>query len=232
MLYDIIIPHLNIPEVEVLAFRCVRSIQNHSNPRDFRIIWIQNGGEIPTCVSKILQTGKHGVYVHMNSENEGFVKAVNQGLRISEAPYVVIMNNDTEAVPGWLEKLRMPLKPPVMLSGPRTTTKESWQGKAPSGSGHVILSRGAMLAFFCVMLDRKVLDVVGLLDEDFGVGFGDDDNYCARVHAAGFRLVLVQDLVIPHMHRTTFRSLYDEYQIRIMQREALKLHFDKLKKSV
>jgi GT2 family glycosyltransferase len=63
---------------------------------------------------------------------------------------------------------------------------------------------------------------VGLLDEQFGVGFGDDDDYCHRAQTAGFRLALVLDLVIPHHHRSTFRTLYSEAEIRAMQQTALK----------
>jgi len=225
MLYDIIIPHTNIPGSDRLAYECVSSIQRHS--KDFRIIWIQNGGEIPPAVSKLFSK-LSGLSVEYNVENVGFLKAANQGLKVATAEYVVLLNNDTEAVSGWLDKLREPLKWPVVLSGPRTTTEQSWQGKAPAGVGAKILGTHAMLAFFCVMMDRRVLSAVGLLDEDFGVGFGDDDNYCARVHAAGLRIALVQDLVIPHKHRFTFNAIYGEKEVKAMQRTALNLHYKKM----
>ena len=84
-----------------------------------------------------------------------------------------------------------------------------------------MLPRNAMLAFFCVMIRREVLDTVGLLDRVYGVGFGDDDDYCRRAHRANWRLVLTMQLRIPHRHRTTFKSLYSNDMIADMQRENM-----------
>ena len=145
-----------------------------------------------------------------NPCNLGFVKATNQGLALSTAPYVVLMNNDTEAVPQWLEKLERPLHTPgVVMSGPRTTAAGSWQGGvAPNGD--CLIGTDQMLAFFCTMFDRRIFDVCGFLDEDFGVGLGEDDWYCWKVHQAGYRMALVSDLCIPRHHRSTFKALYGD----------------------
>jgi GT2 family glycosyltransferase len=222
--YEIVIAHYNAYGIEPLALKCLQSIKEHSD--SYRVIWVQNGDTVPEQLLVLLQTMPNRII--LNQKNMGFIKAANQGIRLSKAPYVVLMNNDTEAVPGWLEKLRAPLEYPCMMSGPRTTTPESWQGKWAETQGCFKLPRTAMLAFFCTMFDRKVFDIVGCLDEDFGVGFGDDDNYCARVQAKGLRLVLVQDLVIPHHHRSTFKALYTAGQIHVMQQEAMTKHKRKL----
>ena len=60
----------------------------------------------------------------------------------------------------------------------------------------------------------------GLFVFAIGVGLGDDDEFCARAERAGYRLALVQDLRIPHAHRSTFRALYSEDEIAQMQRQA------------
>ena len=64
-----------------------------------------------------------------------------------------------------------------------------------------------MLVFFCVMIKREVINKIGLLDEKFGVGLGDDDDYCHRAEAAGFRLAFVGNLEIYHKHKATFKAL-------------------------
>ncbi|MDP1136954.1 glycosyltransferase, partial [Klebsiella pneumoniae] len=38
-------------------------------------------------------------------DNGGFSAAVNDGIRATESTYVVLLNNDTRADPGWLEAL-------------------------------------------------------------------------------------------------------------------------------
>jgi len=216
--FDIVIPSWNMSHV---AIPCLESIKKHS--KDYRVIFVDNGSEKEELskIVKVLNTMPH--LLIRNEENLGFIKATNLGLKASDAPYVVLMNNDTEAVSGWLEKLVEPLEKESKcgLSGPLTTTPNSWQGKYEKGhSGYVIREKG-MLAFFCTMIRRDVIDNVGYLDEDFGVGFADDDDYCRRARLEGYILALVQDLVIPHHHRTTFKEIYGEEKIPEMQRNAI-----------
>jgi hypothetical protein len=217
--YDIIIPHYNHPDVLALAASCLKSIRKYS--RDYRVIWVQNGGQVPRDLNHHF-TRAEAVQIIKLPSNQGFIKATNAGLRASDAPYVVMMNNDTQAAPNWLPMLSAALTKNVGIAGPRTTTSRSWQGKIGRNPGTIqILSRDMMLAFFCAMMRRDVLETVGYLNEDYGVGLGDDDEYCRRVHTAGFRLALVHDLVIPHNHRTTFSALYSPAEITNMQSAAM-----------
>lgn len=216
--FDIVIPSWNMSNV---AIPCLESIKKHS--KDYRVIFVDNGSEESELnkIRKVLDKMPH--LLIRNEENLGFIKATNLGLKSSDAPYIVLMNNDTEAVPRWLEKLVEPLEKELNcgLSGPLTTTPDSWQGKYEKGlSGYVLRDKG-MLAFFCTMIRRDVIDNIGYLDEEFGVGFADDDDYCKRARMAGYMLGLVQDLVIPHHHRTTFKEIYGEENIPEMQRNAV-----------
>lgn len=216
MRYEIIVPHYGSGWLTDLCLRCIESIREHS--RNYRLILVDNGSpEFHLLESEIR---RHPHTLIRNTENLGFVRAVNQGLRSSTAARVLILNNDTEVTAGWLEKLDAALVGNVGLSGPRTTA-ESWQGRVSDQGGVVILPETAMLAFFCVMMRRDVLERVGVLDQQFGVGFGDDDDYCYRAQQMGFRLALVSDLVIPHHHRSTFRSLYADPEIENMQQVAM-----------
>ena len=203
-----------------LALECLRSVRKHSEGENYRLIWVDNASPAGSEALRDELAKHRRKIVILNDENLGFVKAANQGLALSRAPYIVLMNNDTEAAPAWIGKLRAPLKGSVGLSGPRTTTPESWQGRHAERAT-VILPRGRMLAFFAVMMTRQALEKVGYLDEGYGVGLGDDDAYCRSAERAGFRLAFVGDLLIPHKHRSTFRSLYTDAQIADMQKSAM-----------
>ena len=73
----------------------------------------------------------------------------------------------------------------------------------------------ANLGFFCVALSREVIDQVGLLDEDFKVGFFEDDDYCRRVTRAGFHIAIAEDVFIHHHLSASFGALEQE------QRDAI-----------
>lgn len=221
---DIIIPAWNQAELTV---RCLETIRMYSS--HYRIIFIDNGSDEAEFRFMYQELINNPHLLVRNSENLGFVKAVNQGLRLAAAPYIVIMNNDTEAVGGWIEKLMHPLQVDYRTgaAGPRATADGSWQGRWEGTEGWLRLPESAMLAFFCTMFRHDVIKNVGMLDESFGVGLGDDDDYSRRIINAGYRLALVQDLVIPHHHRTTFRSLYSESEITEMQDTAMQRYKEK-----
>jgi len=221
LLFDIIIPSWNQSK---LAIQCLQSIKKHSH--SYRVIFVDNASKKEEFdkIYKVLETMPY--ILIKNEKNEGFVKATNKGLETSTAPYIVFMNNDTEAVPKWLDELRIPLDKDrrIGLVGPLTTTKNSWQGKYKIGQkGVEVLRKNMMLAFFCTMMRRDVYEKIGNLDEDFGVGFGDDDMYCWRAHQAGYRLALTKNIVIPHHHRSTFKKIYTNTEIKNMQEEAIRI---------
>ena len=150
--------------------------------------------------------------------------------------YVILLNNDTEVSYRWAAKLIKPLKDDQKIgaTGPVTQSRISWQEarnlntrwglNLPEWTPHTdnkvyaeMLSGGFSgrhmdvgalpLAFYAVALPRMVIDRVGLLDEDFGIGLGDDDEYCFRLRAYGYKLHLCLDSFVFHHHRTTFRNL-------------------------
>lgn len=219
MTYDILIPHFGIADTPALAVRCLETIREHS--RDYRVIFVDNGGEGFDVVRAELE--RHPHLLIRNTENRGFVRSINQALMLSTAPYVVFLNNDTEAAPGWLEALRTPLDEirRCGISGPRATDG-GWQTRTKIRHT-AVLPPGWMLAFFCAMFTRACLDDLGPQDEAFAPyeGFGGDDHYCALAQKKGWSLALVGELVIPHKRRTTMRALHTEEEIKALQVAAL-----------
>jgi GT2 family glycosyltransferase len=72
----------------------------------------------------------------------------------------------------------------------------------------------AMLAFVCVYVPRRTINLVGLLDERFGLqadgtgprGYGcEDDDYCLRVRQTGLKLGVQNDVFVNH---TTLPSTF------------------------
>ncbi len=154
------------------------------------------------------------------SENVGWDKAVNAGLALSTAPYVVLMNDDTEAqTPGWLEKMREVFESEerVGLVGP--STDQRWpQGrfaKGPDSPKWVMVEpvfpqdgvtvAHCPLSFFCVMLSRECIVDVGYMDERFAGWYGcSDDDYQIRAHQLGWKSAVRTDVYVHHEGTATF----------------------------
>src|SRR5262249_32978163 len=60
------------------------------------------------------------------------------------------------------------------------------------------------LSGFCLLMTRVVYDAVGGLDEQFGIGFFDDDDLAERARRAGFQLAVAHDLFVHHFGSRTF----------------------------
>jgi GT2 family glycosyltransferase len=64
---------------------------------------------------------------------------------------------------------------------------------------------------------RAVVDEIGLLDEIFGVGMFEDDDYALRIRAAGYRVVCAEDVFIHHFGRASFSKMQDEAYKRLFE---------------
>jgi GT2 family glycosyltransferase len=74
-----------------------------------------------------------------------------------------------------------------------------------------------MLAMYCVVMRRAVVEEIGPLDERFGVGMFEDDDYALRVHAAGYRVVCAADVFIHHFGRASFSAMEQEAYRRLFE---------------
>ena len=75
-------------------------------------------------------------------------------------------------------------------------------------AGHFQQSRDIGVAtFFCAAMRRDVWERVGPVDEAFEIGLFEDDDYCARVRAAGLRVVCAEDAFVHHFGEGTFGAL-------------------------
>ena len=96
---DIIIPTYN---GATLLPTCLDALRAQTR-RDFTVTLVDDGGtdETPTLLARHYPE----VRLLTLSRNRGLAGAVNAGLAATSAPYVVLLNNDTEATPTWLDEL-------------------------------------------------------------------------------------------------------------------------------
>lgn len=177
--------------------------------------------------------------VILNETNRGFPTAANQGLAVAHGEYLVLLNNDTVLTRGALSTLVRHLHADhsIGLIGPVTNAVAN-EAKVdvgyedteamPAWAARYVrdhdddVSPIPMLAMFCVALRRNVFVKVGALDERFGVGMFEDDDYNRRVREHGYEILCARDAFVHHWQRASFRLLGDAEYRRIFEENKRK----------
>lgn len=208
-----------------LTRACLESLDSLTHYPNFETIVVDNASTDGT--PNFLATwarASNNQRVILNTKNLGFAAANNQGLEIANGDFLVLLNNDTEVSPGWLRTLMSHLlrEPQIGLVGPvtdnigneaririRSKTREGMLDKARTHTLHHMGEAFEIrtLAFFCVMMRRTVYETVGPLDEAYGLGFFEDDDYCRRVERDGWKLLCAEDVFIHHHLSASFKKL-------------------------
>lgn len=96
---SVIIPNWNGAH---LLPTCLDSLKRQTYP-NFEIIVVDNASTDGS--RELIASSYPGVRVVPLDSNRGFAGGVNAGIRASQAPIIVLLNNDTEAEANWLEEL-------------------------------------------------------------------------------------------------------------------------------
>jgi GT2 family glycosyltransferase len=99
--------------------------------------------------------------------------------------------------------------------------KQAWSGQAIDlpAVPHLPVFRG-MLAFFCALLPTRIMREIGPLDEQFGWGYCEDDDYCARLRQAGYTISLCPGAVVRHAVGRTMAAVPGDFQTRLNENMA------------
>lgn len=202
---------------------CLDSLRFRTD-EPYELIVVDNGSTDGTVEGLRSQSD---VRLIENAENRGFPAAVNQGLQIARGENVLLLNNDTILTTGWLRRMLDVLHsdPAIGLVGP-TSNRVSGAQQIPVNYAHLadldgfawdrrrrLVERGEpivqetdRLIGFCLLFKREVWNAIGGLDERFGIGCFEDDDFCLRARQARFRAVIAKDSFIHHFGSVTFQA--------------------------
>jgi GT2 family glycosyltransferase/tetratricopeptide (TPR) repeat protein len=198
---------------------CLEALRPTLGPRD-EVVVVDNGS-VDRTASALARYG--WVKVVRNDTNRGFAAACNQGAAVAGGEVVVFLNNDTLPVGRWLDELCAPFADPTVVAtgprsnfvfGPQLVTEVAYD---PSRTGELRrfvrdwqaahageVTETDRLVGFCLAVRREAFWSVGGFDEGFGIGGFEDDDLCARLRAAGGRLLIVHAAFVHHHGHATF----------------------------
>jgi GT2 family glycosyltransferase/glycosyltransferase involved in cell wall biosynthesis len=227
---DIVVPVYNaLDDVKL----CMQSLSRHTDGYKVRVIVVNDGSnEAATQWLREFCTSDTLFQIIEHPINKGYTCAVNTGLRASTANYVITQNSDTIVPAGWLQGMVscMQSDPNIGVVGPLSNAA-TWQNvpvlRNESGDfavndlpeGHTVETMAKLVASvsykqyphlpfingFCFMIRRSVIESVGYMDEEnFPVGYGEENDYCIRVADAGFELAIADDVYVYHAKSKSF----------------------------
>ena len=168
---------------------CIESIFAKTAYPNYELIIVDNASSDGTCEwLQELREKHNNVKVVLNKENLGFAAAINIGIKESKGEYIIFLNNDTIVTRGWINGLTQHLMKTLGIGmvGPVTNSigneakinvkyrdelsMELFAEKYTTKNKGIVFEI-PVLALYCAAMCRDVMEKVGLLDEQFSVGY-------------------------------------------------------------
>ncbi len=188
---------------------CLNSVYHNTHKINFEIIFVDNNSSDDSV--EFVKTKFPSVRIIQNKENLGFSGGNNQGLKVHQGRYALLLNTDTVVKNGAFDRMLefMDQNPKAGACGPRLMNSDGtpqhqgglfarkfWLSKVPVKVDYVL---GA-----CLMVRREVVDKVGGLDENFFFS-NDDLDWCRRMRKAGWDVYFVPQAEVIHFGGFTIK---------------------------
>lgn len=203
-----------------LTKACLESIRAHTD-ETYEIVVVDNASKDGSAEYLRQQ---QDVQLLENSENLGFPKGCNQGLAVAKGDSLLLLNSDTVVTANWLKNMQKALYANErtgavgclsnqvsnyqQIQVPYGNNMEAMQdfARAFNQSNPGKWEKRPMLVGFCLLFKREVYEKIGGLDERFSPGNFEDNDYCLRIMAAGYDLLLAKDTFVHHWGHSSFRK--------------------------
>jgi GT2 family glycosyltransferase/glycosyltransferase involved in cell wall biosynthesis/tetratricopeptide (TPR) repeat protein len=216
---SIVIPCFNKAE---LTLGCLQSLQTATDPSLFEVILVDNGSDDAT-VNLGRAEGPRLRFVR-NEQNTGFGPACNQGAALARGEYVLVLNNDTVLLPGWLEPLVAALdedpglaavQPKLLYPDGRLNDAgglvfgggEPWiygKGSAEPEAPQFSCRRAPDYASgACLLVRRTAFTDVGGFDARYAPAYYEDTDLSFSLRAAGWKVLYEPASKVIHLEGGT-----------------------------
>lgn len=233
MKISIVIPNYN---GEKYFKKCIESI-SLQNFTDYELIVIDNAST-DSDYSWIRED--QSIIFKKLDKNYGFSKAVNEGIKLSRAEYVLLLNNDTVLKQDFLAKLLETIEKDKNIFAVSSKMIQynnqeliddagdeynifGWAYKVGDGKSikEFTSKRNVFSACAGAALYRKsVFEEIGYFDENFFAYMEDIDiSYRARIY--GYKNVYCPEAQVYHIGSATTGSKYNEFKVKLAARNNI-----------
>jgi GT2 family glycosyltransferase len=215
---DVIIPIYNAPEWVKL---CVYSVFINT-PQEYlgKVLLMNDNSDSNTVelLYNLKDKYPEKIEIISNEANLGFVKNSNKGIANSHAEYLLLLNSDCLISKNTIPKLISHLKKnkniglisPV-ASNAANLTLEIFEGFSYTQMDALLEKKFKGMNFDavtivgnCLMITRECINRVGLLDEAYGMGYGEETDYQFKAMEKGFQAKVAIDTYVYHHKEASF----------------------------
>ncbi len=231
---SVIIPNYNGAE---FIKECIDSLKLQEY-KDFEIIVVDNGSKDDSA--ELVEREYPGIRLKRLDQNYGFSRAVNEGLRMSEAPFVILLNSDTRVETGFVGALvsaiksdesvfsvaskMIQMKRPDKLDGAGDLYSAfGWayaRGKGRSSEGYTKTAKVFSACGGAAIYRRSILDEIGWFDE-FHFAYLEDTDIGYRARIMGYKNIYCPEAKVYHVGSGATGSRYNDFKIRISARNNM-----------
>ena len=216
--------HYEKPQVSVVipvhnkftvTYVCLASIAAAFNRATYEVIVVDDGSSDETVN---IESTISGITVVRNRAAMGFVMACNAGAEKARGDYIVMLNNDTEVMSGWLDELLEPFSrfDRVGMTGaklvyPNGVLQEAggivWGNGQPWNVGrngnasdprYSYTRQVDYLSGACIMLPAALWQQVGGFDRHFAPAYYEDTDLAFNVRSLGYKTVFTPFCEVVH----------------------------------
>ena len=231
---SVIIPNYNGAD---FIKECIDSLKLQEY-KDFEIIVVDNGSKDDSA--DLVEREYPGIRLKRLDQNYGFSRAVNEGLRMSEAPFVILLNSDTKVETGFVGALvsaiksdesvfsvaskMIQMKRPDKLDGAGDLYSAfGWayaRGKGRSSEGYTKTAKVFSACGGAAIYRRSILDEIGWFDE-FHFAYLEDTDIGYRARIMGYKNIYCPEAKVYHVGSGATGSRYNDFKIRISARNNM-----------
>lgn len=188
---------------------CLNSLYRNTNPESFRLLLIDSGSDKETKdFLKNYKKKAPNMELIISDENIGWCKGLNEGFKYlkPDSDYVVWCNNDVLFEDNWLPKMIKHFKGGVGAVGPTSNyvCGRQWVGYNCGQYEEV----APVLIGFCLMFRREIINIVGDIDERFGLGGSEEYDYLIRVGInTSLGCIIARDVYVHHFGSKTLWNM-------------------------